>query len=69
MKRRIILKNSLYEVSTSIIVKQSPIVKGGGGGGDDPSEDKGISDVGTFMEFVRSVNAGASTTRWGERRR
>lgn len=61
---RIILKNSLYEVSTSIIVKQSPIVKGGGGGGDDPSEDKGISDVGTFMEFVRSVNAGASTTRW-----
>ena len=60
---RIILKNSLYEVSTSIIVRQSPVVIGGGGG-DAPGEDKGISDVGTFMEFVRSVNAGASTSRW-----
>ena len=60
---RIILKNSLYEVSTAIIVRQSPVVIGGGGG-DTPGEDKGISDVGTFMEFVRSVNAGASTSRW-----
>ena len=60
---RIILKNSLYDVSTSIVVKQSPVVIGGGGG-DTPSEDKGIADVGTFMEFVRSVNAGASTSRW-----
>ena len=60
---RIILKNSLYDVSTAIVVKQSPIVIGGGGG-DTPSEDKGIADVGTFMEFVRSVNAGASTSRW-----
>lgn len=60
---RIILKNSLYDVTTSILVKQSPVVIGGGGG-DTPSEDKGIADVGTFMEFVRSVNAGASTSRW-----
>lgn len=60
---RIILKNSLYDVSTAIVVKQSPIVLGGGGG-DTPSEDKGIADAGTFMEFVRSVNAGASTSRW-----
>lgn len=60
---RIILKNSLYDVSTAIVVKQSPVVIGGGGG-DTPSEDKGIADVGTFMEFVRSVNAGASTSRW-----
>lgn len=60
---RIILKNSLYDVTTSILVKQSPVVKGGGGG-DDPSAEKGISDAGTFMEFVRSVNAGASTSRW-----
>lgn len=59
---RIILRNSLYDVSTSILVKQSPVVKGGGG--DDPSEEKGIADVGAFMEFVRSVNAGASTSRW-----
>lgn len=61
---RIILKNSLYDVSTSILVKQNPVVKGGGGGSDDPSEDKGIADVSAFMEFIRSVNAGASTTRW-----
>lgn len=61
---RIILKNSLYDVSTSILVKQNPVVKGGGGGPDDPSEDKGIADVSAFMEFIRSVNAGASTTRW-----
>ncbi len=61
---RIILKNSLYDVSTSILVKQNPIVKGGGGGSEDPSEDKGIADVSAFMEFIRSVNAGASTTRW-----
>lgn len=59
---RILLKNSLYDVSTAIVVKQTPIVKGGGS--DDPSADKGIGDVSTFMEFVRSVNAGASTTRW-----
>ena len=59
---RIILKNSLYDVSTSILVKQSPVVKGGGG--DEPSDEKGISDAGAFMEFVRSVNAGASTSRW-----
>lgn len=61
---RIILKNSLYDVSTSILVKQNPVVKGGGGDSDDPSEDKGIADVSAFMEFIRSVNAGASTTRW-----
>lgn len=61
---RIILKNSLYDVSTSILVKQNPVVKGGGDGSDDPSEDKGIADVSAFMEFIRSVNAGASTTRW-----
>lgn len=59
---RIILKNSLYDVSTSILVRQSPVIKGGEGP-DNPS-DKGIADAGEFMEFVRSVNAGASTTRW-----
>lgn len=59
---RILLKNALYDVSTAIVVKQTPIVKGGGS--DDPSAEKGIGDVSTFMEFVRSVNAGASTSRW-----
>lgn len=59
----IILTNSLYEISTVIAVSQSPIVIGGGGS-DDPSADKGISDVNAFLEFVKSVNAGASTSRW-----
>lgn len=58
----IILSNPLYDFSTRILVSQSPVVIGGGG--DDPSADKGISDVAAFMEFVRSVNAGASTSRW-----
>lgn len=59
---RILLSNALYDVSTAIIVRQTPIVKGGGS--DDPDADKGIGDVATFVEFVRSVNAGASTSRW-----
>lgn len=59
---RIILRNSNYDVSTAIVVKQTPIVRGGGSG--DPSAEKGIKDVATFLEFVRSVNAGASTSRW-----
>lgn len=58
----IILTNPLYEVSTTIAVSQSPVVIGGGS--DDPSTEKGISDVAAFLEFVKSVNAGASTSRW-----
>lgn len=58
----IVLSSPLYGMTTKISVSQSPVVIGGGG--DDPSADKGISDLSSFLEFVRSVNSGASTSRW-----
>ena len=48
--------NTLYDVSATIAVKQSPKVPEGGGGG--------IASAADLMGFAAAVNAGASTTRW-----
>lgn len=48
--------NHLYDVSASILVKQSPAVPEGGGGG--------IASATDLMGFAAAVNAGVSTARW-----
>ncbi len=48
--------NELYNVSATIVVKQSPKIPEGSGGG--------IGSAADLMGFAAAVNAGASTSRW-----
>lgn len=55
-KGEIRFSNALYNVSATIVVKQSPSIPQGGGGG--------IASAADLMAFAAAVNAGASTSRW-----
>ncbi len=48
--------NSLYDISASITVRQSPKVP--------ESTEKGIASAADLVAFAQAVNAGASTERW-----